>query len=128
MGREEEFYLACARLVEPLTWQDVLAICGSELWLLARLTSEAYRTLISDELPETLRTGGYNVIASSPDFTRALTYSGFDPLDLPQPLVNLLHYFDGPTEEVLFTIAEEEGIRLDESLVRKLVDFKILLP
>lgn len=128
-GREEEFYRACARLVDQLSWADVTAICGPEVRLLGQLAGESYKTLISDEVPDTLRMGSYNVISSSPHSTRVWTYSGFDPLDVPNPLVNLLHYFDGrPTDEALWAIADEEGIMLDESLVRKLADFKILLP
>ncbi len=126
-GREEEFYLACARLVDPLSWEDVMAICGSEVRILARLALKAYKTLMSDEIPNSLKTSPYSVVSTSPDFTRVVTYSGYDPLDLPQPLMNLLHHFDGrPTDEVLWAIAEEEGIELDESLVRKLADFRIL--
>ena len=54
-GREEEFYRQCARLVEPLAWQQVLAICGPGVRVLAGATRAAYERLVSDELPPRLR-------------------------------------------------------------------------
>jgi hypothetical protein len=43
--------------------------------------------------------------------------------------MELLPYFDGcPTEDVLAAIADERGIRLEPDLVRKLVDFMLLVP
>jgi hypothetical protein len=40
----------------------------------------------------------------------------------------LLPWFDRrPTEQVLDEITEKTGIRLDRSLVRKLVDFDVLI-
>jgi hypothetical protein len=42
--------------------------------------------------------------------------------------MDLLHYFDGrPTESALAAIAGERGVRLDPALIRKLVDFKLLV-
>jgi hypothetical protein len=43
--------------------------------------------------------------------------------------MHLLPYFDGrSTAEVLHEIARKEGKRVDEALVRRLVDFGILVP
>jgi hypothetical protein len=43
--------------------------------------------------------------------------------------LDLLPYFDGPpTKEVLRRIQKERGLRLQKALVRKLVDFEILIP
>jgi len=61
--------------------------------------------------------------------TRVSTYSGYDPLDVPNQVMELLPYFDGrQTADVLAAIAEERGIRLEPDLVRKLVDFVLLVP
>jgi hypothetical protein len=60
---------------------------------------------------------------------RISTYSGYDPLEVPNQVMELLPYFDGrPTEEALAAIADERGIRLEPDLVRKLVDFMLLVP
>jgi hypothetical protein len=52
-----------------------------------------------------------------------------DPLDAPESVLQLLQYFDGrPTADALALIAAERGVTLDAALVRKLVDFKLLVP
>ncbi|MFN2530225.1 MAG: hypothetical protein ABR555_02905 [Pyrinomonadaceae bacterium] len=43
-------------------------------------------------------------------------------------MMDPLHYFDGrPTDQAVNAIADERGIRLDPSLVRKLLDFELLI-
>jgi hypothetical protein len=43
--------------------------------------------------------------------------------------MELLHYFDGrPVVDALAAIADERGVSLDAALVRKMVDFKLLVP
>lgn len=52
-----------------------------------------------------------------------------DVVDLPGELRAALPAFDGrPTEAVLRAIAADHGIGLKPSLMRKLVDFELLLP
>lgn len=128
-GREQEFYMACALLVDRLTWQDVLAISGSEVRALARLTEQAYRQLTSVEPVPALRVGAMQLVQITHEAARVITYSEYDPVDMPRTLLELLHYFDGrPTEEVLNAIEREKGVRLDPALVRKLMDFALLVP
>jgi hypothetical protein len=128
-GREHEFFGRCAELVRPLSFSDVLAICGPEARVHARLTQEAYRRLTSDDVPPVLEVGSMQLAQMTRAATRVSTYSGYDPLDVPNQVMELLPYFDGrPTADVLATIAEERGIRLEPALVRKLVDFMLLVP
>jgi hypothetical protein len=57
------------------------------------------------------------------------TYSAFDPLDLPRLLVDVLHYFDGrPTAQALARIRRDTGVNIRPDLVRRLVDFRVLVP
>jgi len=128
-GREGEFFIECARLVERLSWADVLTICGPEARLYARLTAAAYQKLVSDEIPPSLEVGKMQLVQIKQNVTRVCTYSSFDPLDLPGVVMQVLGYFDGrPTAEALAAIADEKEIRLDPSLVRKMVDFALLVP
>ncbi|HZS45007.1 MAG TPA: hypothetical protein VFC63_07890 [Blastocatellia bacterium] len=128
-NREREFYQECAELVRPLGWSDVLERCGPKVPTLALLTRQAHKELTSHIVPERLRQAPIQLVRSNSDGDRVTTYSKFDPLELPKPMMNLLHYFDGrPTGEVLQQIAEDEGIRLDSGAVRKLTDFEILVP
>jgi hypothetical protein len=129
LGREQEFFGRCAELVNPLSWDDALAIGGPEARAYARLTQDAYGRLISDEVPSTLNVGPFHIVQIENAMTRVNTYNAYDPLDVPQAVMELLHYFDGrPTESALAAIATERGVGLDRALVRKLVDFKLLVP
>jgi hypothetical protein len=126
-GKEAEFYRACADRVNALAWKDVLALSGPEVRIGAQLVKQAYADLRSQALPEVLRIGPFQVVASDAESMRVCTYNGYDPLELPRALVDLLPRFDGrPVRTVLETIATGDGIELEDALVRKLVDFKIL--
>jgi len=57
-----------------------------------------------------------------------MTYNPYDPLELPRLLVDVLPYFDGrPTAETLRRIRAERGINVQPDLVRRLVDFRVLI-
>ncbi len=127
LGREKEFYVECARLVNPLTWQDVLAICRPSTQAYAQLARESYQKLAPNGIPARLKVGSFKVIHVDKNVCRINPY-GFEYMELQQSLVNVLHYFDGrPTHEALGAIAAESGSRLDEEVIRRLVDFKVLI-
>ena len=129
LGREVEFFNECARLVDPLTWKDVLSICGPEARMYARLTQDAYEKLSTDEMPPALKSGSMQLVQIGRETTRVSTYSAFDPIDVPSAVMDSLRYFDGrPTEEAMAAIASGMDISLDHSLLRKMVDFALLVP
>ncbi len=126
-GREIEFYQACARLVETLTWPQVEENCGPRVGILAGLVRDAYAHLESSAIPERLRIKEVTFTGFEGGNYKVTAYSGFDPLLMPERLARVLRYFDGrPTEEALQAILVERSVRLDLSLVRRLVDFGIL--
>jgi hypothetical protein len=128
-GRERAFYVECARKVSGLAWNDVRAKLGPEVEVFARAARAEQERLASTELPARLRPGSFQLLGVRSDGVSAISYSPFDPIGLPAPLLGILHYFDGrPTTDAFRAIAEERGIRLDDALVRKLIDWKILLP
>jgi hypothetical protein len=128
-GREVEFFVRCAQLVNNLSWSEVLEISGPAARAHARLAKHAYGRLTSDDLPPRLEVGAFHVVEAQHETTRVSTYSNIDPIDVPNIVMALLPLFDGrPTEEVLDAITEKTGIHLDRSLVRKLVDFDVLIP
>lgn len=128
-GREAEFYRACARLVENLTWEQVEEKCGPRAGILAALLRDAYTHLQSSAIPERLRIKEVRLTAFDGKRYRVVGAGGFDVLLMPERLALVLRYFDGrPTEDALTAILSEQKIRLDSSLVRKLVDFEILEP
>jgi hypothetical protein len=127
-GRETDFYVESSRLVEPLDWRAVTAIAGPELGIFARLVLESYRKVRSDEIPARLKVGSFNTIRTADDFYSILSYNGYDPFYLPRSLMTMLPYFDGrPTPEVLRLIDEKEETILSEDLIRRLVDFGVLI-
>src|SRR5262249_4070306 len=128
-GREQEFYIQCACLVEPLPWNRVIEICGSHARIHADLTRYAFEKLVSDEIPPALKVGSFQLIQITTSVSRVRTYSKLDPLDVPAAVRETLGYFDGrPTEQALKAIAAEKAIQLDAGLVRKLSDFQLLVP
>jgi hypothetical protein len=129
-GSQQEYFCRCGELISQLGWTDALALCGTEARGYARLTHEAYARLTSDDIPSHLRTGSFQVTQIRGAMTRVNSYhNSFDPLDVPDTVMQLLQYFDGrPTPDALAAIAEQRGVSLDAALVRKLVDFKLLIP
>ena len=82
-----------------------------------------------EQLPAAHKVGAFNVLRVGPEANTVSTYSGYDPFELPHKLLEVLPYFDGrPVAQALAAIAAERDIKLERALVRKLVDFKILVP
>jgi len=126
-GREREFFRASASLVDPLTWDNVRAVCGPEIQIFSRLTQEAYSNLLSTDLPPALQVHAFKIVYTGPGYSYISAYNDFDPLKLPRTLLDVLHYFDGrPTAEALRSIEAEKKLKLSRSLLRKLVDFDVL--
>jgi hypothetical protein len=127
-GREREYFEECAARVAPLSWEEVAALCGPEVRAVAQLVRRAYADLITDEIPARLQVGSLRLIQLDPQQCRAETYRKYDPLEFPRRLLDALSYFDGgPTEAALRAVEDREGLRLHPSLVRKLVDFAVLV-
>lgn len=129
LGREVEFYQACGQLVGGLSWQQVLEIGGADLQAVAQLTQEAYRNLMSEEIPTRLQGGAFRIVRTGGERHLVESYSSYDPLTMPRQLLDVLDYFDGrPTAEAVQAIFDERDLNLTPALVRKLADFQILLP
>lgn len=126
-GREREFYRACAERVLPLTWDEVAAIGGVEVEVLARSTRAAWARLEAP-LPGRVRLGTWQVVAAGPDGVRIVTHSGYDPLDLPHALLGVLHLFEGrPLSEARAELAAR-GLALEDDAVGRLLDWGVLHP
>jgi hypothetical protein len=126
--REQEFYIESAGLVAGLSGSDVLQIGGTNLRILVQLAREARAELTSDTIPERLQAGVLELQRTSTDYTRVVTYSPCDPIEIPKAAMDVLHYFDGrPTRRALEAIAKETGLQVKPSMVRRLVDFGVLI-
>ena len=128
-GREADYFRACAALVDPLDAAAVLRICGPEVALRVEVMRAAWERLRSEETPPRLRPTQLLVIRSTKKKLRVLSYSNYDPIEMPRRLFDALPAFDGrPTDEVLASIVDEGGPRISAPLVRKLADFGVLAP
>jgi hypothetical protein len=127
-GREEEFFEACAARVAPLTWKEVLDICGPDVHLFAKGLLDAWRAAEVREVPARLRLGTFHLLGVNEQGTTVVTYSPFDPFTIPALLMTALHYFDGrSTEEAFRALAEERGLQLDDALLGALLDYRVLV-
>jgi hypothetical protein len=126
VGNEVEFYKACAEHVTGLSWGEVLAICGPGVR--ARLEVVKLSAADLSKPIKSLRIGTYQLIGVNADGISAITYSSLDPIGIPQPILTILHMFDGcPADQIFEKIELERGIRIEEELVRRLVDYQLLL-
>jgi hypothetical protein len=115
-GREEEYFLESARLVDALSYAEVEAIGGRDLQGLA----EALRGVVARgaELPERVRVNGEIVHhLGRPGYVR-LQNRGL-PLDLLEVPEELMARLSGEMR-----LAD---LGLDEDLARKLVDWQVLI-
>jgi hypothetical protein len=127
-GRERDFFARCAELVTPLAWADIMAIAGPRVRAYAELTRQAYRRLLADDVPPALDVGPIQLVHVREGVARVNSYDSYDPLDVPRAVLELLLYFDGrPTEDALAAIEEERGLRVEPDLLRKMVDFGLLV-
>jgi hypothetical protein len=128
-GREHEFYLACARLVDALTWADVLRVCGPSLRIQAKLLTQTYHALMNKQLPPKLKLNELKIAKLHGASMQLSTYSTLDPLQMPSALLAALPHFDGrAVDETVAEVIEQKKLRLTPSVLQKLVDFGILVP
>lgn len=129
-GRERELYQAAGELAASLSWSGVLARCGSEVALRARLAAAAHARLVGPAvIPDRLRVGSFQVATTREGGVRIVSHTPTDALDLPSALVALLPWFDGrPTAEVLAQLREQAGVAIDPDFLRQLVDWQVLVP
>lgn len=128
-GRGRELYAKCGRLIGGLAWRDVAALLGPGTRLLLRSARRAFAELASTPLPGRLRAGPFVVLGAARRRVTVAAYSQYDPLLLPAELLGALPYFDGrPVGEALRSIVREKRLRLDPGLLRRLIDFRVLVP
>lgn len=132
-GREREFYMECARRVQAMRWEDVERVCGPGLHGLVKLAHRAYAAVNDTSVPARLGMAPVQIVrAKSPTgdrVARLTSYSPNDPLVVPERLATALQRFDGTraTNDVIFDIVAEERMGVNRALIRRLVDFGVLV-
>jgi hypothetical protein len=121
------FYVDATAHAQTLSYGDVLRLGGPEAQVAEELLRCAFAELQSRALPQKLRVGSFQVVRADLERARVSSYNGYDPLELPRELYELLPRFDGrPLAEVRETISTGDGVDLDDETLRKLCDFGIL--
>jgi hypothetical protein len=128
MFREPEFFQECWKIVERLTWGEVLSIGGERLSKAVNELIEASHHVNSATIPMFLRMGEFTQEDVGDDIVRVWAYNKYNPIDLRKEIVDVLPFFDGRSiEEVLAQIGNETSVHLDERLLLQLTDYKILI-
>lgn len=130
-GREHEFYRACARKVSKLSWAKVMKIGGPEVALAAHLARHAYDRLVAPpEVPEAVVPGNFVRVAAGADKSDVFPdgHSRFDGLEVPNAVLAVLPQFEGRSTEEALQAAREKGVEISPELLRKLLDFQVLVP
>jgi hypothetical protein len=127
LGREREFYVACAGRVAALSWQDVERICGATVAARAAAVREMFRRLGDASVPDRLVAMPLVVVRKTPTSAVVLTYRGTDLLELDRDAIAVVSRFDGrPTKDVLRALEAEDDLEVDPELVGYLRDFDVL--
>ena len=126
--RELEFYEQCAELVKQLDSAAVSRIASPQVHELSEVVRQNYGELISEAVPARLAVGKFSMDGTEEDGYRATAYSIFDPLRLSGRLARAIPLFTGqPWEVATKDIQAELGFTIDRSLLRRMVDFGILV-
>jgi hypothetical protein len=126
LGREQAFYRRAAEIAGKVGWDGALRLGGSELAARVKVARDAFAAFQEESLPARLRVGSFQVVGMDANEARLETYTPFDPIELPNALVNVLHRFNGQaTKKAVAAILHEDG--LEAALVQKLVDFGVLV-
>jgi hypothetical protein len=125
MGREEAYFEACARKVDPLSWNDVMTIGGAEVKAHAAAARRAYAKLVSHDLPERVHVPELRIVRGDAETVQLRGYSDYDPVELPRAALEVLPRLSGNTTECLAKLAED-GVEIDPAFIRQLVDFGVL--
>jgi hypothetical protein len=131
VGREDEFYRECYGHVSQLRQDDFANLEGIEQKILLQELEQAYQQLMSTTLPERLKKNPGLLVEKLSDSGYLLSgYSPFDPSKVSKRLYDCLDFFDGThtNEDVCRLCYEALAIRLSDVMIKKLYQFRILVP
>lgn len=128
INQKAAFYRECFEKISGLEWKHIQTIGGAEVQLRALLFRRAYAQYVSPGvLPQSAKLAPVQIAEMGRESVRLVTYSPYDPIELPKVLFDLLGAFDGrPIEQARRNILEEFGFDLEPDLIQRLFDFGIL--
>lgn len=131
-GRAEQLYIACAGWTDQLSWREVRRIGGFGLRFRVRMLEEARRGMAERGVPPLLVPGRVRSAPLPEGGRRVWGYSPYDPIDLPEGVLELLPRFDGRlvadvlADPGLGDSALPPGLVFDEALLERLFELRVL--
>lgn len=126
--RREDYFRGCFALVRALSWSSVLAECGATCGLLVEATKIASGDVVVERQVQHPRCGVVSVSRHSETTVFLSTYCNYDPIVVRKEIPATLPCFDGsPVNVARKRILTEYGVDLDLDLIRRLIDFGILV-
>jgi hypothetical protein len=127
LGREEEYYVACAQRADQLDLPAIRALGGITLARRLDATKKAFDAMLATALPARLKIAAtLNLSPGTPGKIRLLAGPN-QPIEMQAVVVELLSYFQGqPLDEAKATLAEQ-GFELDGSFLEKLWHYGFLV-
>ncbi|MBW2623079.1 MAG: hypothetical protein JRD68_09260 [Deltaproteobacteria bacterium] len=127
--RVEDFYKEAYQQVASLTKRDFGNIAGISQKILLKNLEDKQRRLVKPDLPQVLtRNPRLFVTKTGDDSYTLVSYSPFDPIQVPKKIYDALDFFDGrrKNSEVRRLIARESGMELETDLLLSLYQLRIL--
>ena len=126
-GREADYYRRAWARVAAMSADEILAIAADGAAQAIADLRAAHAALTAPAPPARLLPGTYEVVERRGADARVVGYSEIDAITAPAALIDRLARFDGrPTPVVLADLAAD-GVLVDDALLRRLVDFGVLV-
>jgi len=128
--RVEDFYKEASNLAASLTKREFGTIAGISQKILLKNLEGRQRRLVKPELPQALvRNPRLSVRKTNEDSYTIVSYSPFDPIQVPKRIYDALDFFDGrrKASEVQRLIARELKMALEKDLLLSLYQLRILV-
>ena len=126
-GREAEYYRRAWARVAAMSTDEILAIAAAGAAQAIADLHAAQAALADDAPPARLLPGTYELVERRGADARLVGYSEIDAIIAPAALLDRLARFDGrPTPAVVADLAAD-GVTVDDALLRRLVDFGVLV-
>lgn len=124
-GREAEFYARAAALVDGVTWPDIERIGGVRLAVRTAILRQAQEKLVATGIPARLTLGTFRITGSADGMY--VIEAARERLRMPDALLRALMHVDGrATSAITDEIQADEGVRLSQGLLQKLLDFGLI--
>lgn len=127
-GSRADFYMQCFRKARTLAWGDVLRIGGTDLESQLVDVNTALQRVRSPRNVNRLLPAPVNVVSRTRDAVFIQSYKETDPQRLDASVFHSLRLCHGqPVAELQRQALREDGVVLDQSLLRRLTDLRIVI-